>query len=96
MGNDVFYLSKISTDELVGKLNNSDVLWWDPDVLIELQSRAGDEGELPANCLAEMPLEIVDSWLYDLGYVADDAGTYRKRSPLTDDEVDAWLLNKEV
>ena len=73
---------KMKIDRIIEKINNS-CKPFDIDDLREIFTAAKySEGlETLKTCedTDEIPLEIIDNALFILGYVADDAGTYRKK-----------------
>lgn len=72
---------KMKIDKIVAKINNS-CKPFDIDDLREIFTAANSAEGLKllkhVNDSDDIPIDIIDSALYDLGYQADEAGTYRK------------------
>ena len=68
-------------DNIIEKINNS-CKSFDIDDLHEIFTAANSAEGLKMiesiDDTDDIPIDIIDSALYDLGYYADDAGTYRK------------------
>lgn len=69
-------------DNIIEKINNSCKPFPADDLREIFTAAKNSEGlEMLKTCkdTDEIPIDIIDSALYDLGYCADDAGTYRKK-----------------
>ena len=91
-----FRWPELTNEELVQKLNENSLHWLNHDVLVDLMRRVHDDGDIePDAVLDDLPIEIVDEWLYELGFEPNDDGQYVHIVGMTDAEVDEWLLNPD-
>lgn len=81
--------AEMTTDELVTFVNKYGINSPAP-VLDELRKRAGDEGE-PIKYCVQVDYDMLEEWLWELGYHMDEEGHWVKIVPLTDSEVEEWL-----
>lgn len=89
-----FTLPELTNDELIDIINRNICAWRDHSILLELQRRAGDEGDIePTETLYTIDPDILDEWLSELGFGFDgtDECNIVRKVPITDAEVDAWI-----
>lgn len=74
-------VKRMKIDNIIEKINNSCEPFSFDDLHKIFTAANNAEGLMLLDCIKDtddIPIDIIDSALYDLGYQADEAGTYRK------------------